>query len=151
MNICIITKGFPTPKQPEPFTFLDQLACAWADTGHTVFVICPVPAFVELFDKKRFYKAKWMRETRKGNKVNVFCPRFFSASDKVILGKDTEPISYKSFQEAVMRVLKDMKEKPDVLYGHFLPSGCQAGDVGQMLDIPAFCASQRFGEGRSSG
>ena len=143
MNICIITKGFPTPKQPEPFTFLDQLACAWADTGHTVFVICPVPAFVELFDKKRFYKAKWMRETRKGNKVNVFCPRFFSASDKVILGKDTEPISYKSFQEAVMRVLKDMKEKPDVLYGHFLPSGCQAGDVGQMLDIPAFCA---FGE-----
>lgn len=143
MNICIITKGFPTPKQPEPFTFLDQLACAWADTGHTVFVICPVPAFVELFDKKRFYKAKWMRETRKGNKVNVFCPRFFSASDKVILGKDTEPISYKSFQEAVMRVLKDMKEKPDVLYGHFLPSGCQAGDVGQRLDIPAFCA---FGE-----
>lgn len=140
MNICIITLGFPTPSQPGIFAFVDQLACAWADVGHTVVVICPVPAFVELIDKKRFYKAKWNRETQKGNKVTVFCPRFFSASEKVILGIDTQPFSYKSFQRAVIRTLEEMKEKPDVLYGHFIPSGCHAGDVGQRLGIPAFCA-----------
>ncbi len=143
MRICIITTGFPTPTQPGRYAFVDQLACTWADMGQSVSVIYPIPAFVEYLDKKRFYKDKWERRTQKANTVSVRCPRFLSASDKAILGIDTKLISYRSFQKAIVDSIESMEEKPDVLYGHFLPSGCQAGDVGQRLRIPAFCA---FGE-----
>ena len=143
MHICLITTGYPTPYELGKYAFVDQLACTWADIGHKVTVIYPIPAYVELVDKKRFYKTKWERETLNANKVSVRCPRFFSASDKKILGIDTKEVSYKSFQKAVSRVISNMPEKPDVLYGHFLPSGCQAGDIGDKLSIPSFCA---FGE-----
>ena len=143
MHICILTTGFPTPKDPGKYAFVDQLACTWADMGNEITVIYPIPAFVELMDKKRFYRSEWERNTPEGNKVFVKCPRYFSASDKVVLGIDTKIIAYKSFQKAVRESIASMKNKPDVLYGHFLPSGCQAGDVGEKLAIPSFCA---FGE-----
>ena len=143
MRICIITTGFPTPYNPGKYAFVDQLACAWADMGNEVTVIYPIPAFAELLDKKRFYKSKWTRETASGNRINVECPRFFSASDKTVLGIDTRTLAYRSFQKALCTVITRMKEEPDVLYGHFLPSGCQAGDVGSKMSIPSYCA---FGE-----
>ena len=143
MRICILTTGFPTPFQPGKYTFVDQLACAWADLGNEVIIVCPIPALVELIDKKRYYKYRWERYTNKKNKVLVYCPRFFSASDKVILGVNTRRISYISFQKAVERTIKKLNMMPDVLYGHFLLSGCHAGDIGKKLGIPAFCA---FGE-----
>ena len=143
MHICILTTGFPTPNDPSKGAFVDQLACTWADMGNKVTVIFPIPAFVELSDKKRFYKSEWKRKTLGGNALTVKCPRFFSASDKIIFGIDTKVIAYKSFQSAVCASIARMKEKPDVLCGHFLPSGCQAGDVGEKLRIPSFCA---FGE-----
>ncbi len=143
MHICILTTGFPTPIDPGKYAFVDQLACTWADMGNEVTVIYPIPAFVELSDKKRFYKSEWKRETSGGNTLTVKCPRFFSASDKTILSIDTKVVAYKSFQRAVHASIVRMKKKPDVLYGHFLPSGCQAGDAGEKLGIPAFCA---FGE-----
>lgn len=143
MYICILTTGFPTPTDPGKYAFVDQLACTWADMGNEVTVIYPIPAFVELSDKKRFYKPEWKRETSGGKTLTVKCPRFFSASDRVIWGLDTKVVAYKSFQRAVCTSISRMKDKPDVLYGHFLPSGCQAGDVGEKLKIPSFCA---FGE-----
>ena len=143
MKICILTTGYPTPQDPGRYAFVDQLACAWADMGNKVSVIYPVPAFVEIKNQKRFYKSKWERETPGHNTVSVRCPRFFSVSNRRLFGIDTQSISYKSFQRAVIKSINNMKEKPDVLYGHFLPSGCQAGDAGEKLSIPSFCA---FGE-----
>ena len=143
MNIGIITTGFPTPYEPGKYAFVDQLACAWADMGNIVTVVYPIPAFVELFDKRRFYKSKWVRKTSKNGSINVLCPRFFSASDKVFLGIETKKLAYRSFQRAVIKSLTNNKGLPDVLYGHFLPSGCQAGDIGKKMSIPSFCA---FGE-----
>ena len=143
MRICIITTGFPTPYDPGKYAFVDQLACTWADLGNEVTVIYPIPAFAELFDKRRFYKSEWTRETASGNRITVECPRFFSASDKTILGIDTRTLAYRSFQKALCSVITRMNEAPDVLYGHFLPSGCQAGDVGSKMSIPSYCA---FGE-----
>lgn len=142
-NICIITGGFPTPKEPGKYAFVEQLACAWADMGIDVSVIYPIPTFVELFDKNRFYQSRWKKKTIQNNEISVFCPRFFSASNMKIAGVDTRRISYKSFQRAIRRTIKHANLEPDVLYGHFLPYGCQAGSAGKALGIPAFCA---FGE-----
>lgn len=143
MHICILTTGFPTPLEPGKYAFVDQLACTWADMGQEVTVIYPIPALVEMFNKKRFYKAEWERKTIEGNSFEVKCPRFFSASDTIIFGIDTKLLSYQSFQRTVKRTIFKLGNKPDVIYGHFLPSGCQAGDIGEQLDIPSFCA---FGE-----
>ena len=143
MNICILTTGFPTPNDPGKYAFVDQLACTWAEIGNEVTVIYPIPHFVEVADKKRFYKSEWKRVTLSGKSVSVVCPRYFSLSDKKILGIDTKVLSYGSFQKAAMRIIKKQKKKPDVLYSHFIPSGRQAGDMGKELGIPSFCA---FGE-----
>lgn len=143
MNICILTTGFPTPLEPGKYAFVDQLACTWADMGHKVTVIYPIPAFVEISDKKRFYKSEWERRTAGGNIISVLCPRYFSLSDRKVFGIETKVIAYRSFQKAVYTTISKMVDKPDVLYGHFLPSGCQAADVGEKLSIPSFCA---FGE-----
>ena len=143
MKICVITDGYPTPVDPGTFVFVDQLVSAWADQGTDVSVIYPIPFFVELFDKKRFYKSVWEKKTLKGSTIKVFSPRLFRVADKKIGFLETRDLSYHSFQRAVERTIKKLPVEPDALYGHFLPPGCHAGDIGQRMDIPAFCA---FGE-----
>lgn len=143
MHICLLTMGYPSPYEPGKFAFVDQLACTWADMGHEVTVICPIPSFVKLIDKNRFYKSKWIRNTSCGNIVSIICPRYISMSEKKIMGIDTTKISYRSFQRAAKRTVSHMKRRPDILYGHFLPCGCHAADIGDKEGIPSFCA---FGE-----
>ena len=143
MNICIITHGYPTPINPSMFVFVDQLACAWADLGLKVTVINPIPLFVEYFDKNRYYKKSWEKETHNGHSIGVISPRYLRISDRKIGIIDTQKVSYKGFHRVVADSIKKMPDKPDVLYSHFLPAGCHAGDIGNQLGIPAFCA---FGE-----
>ena len=144
MNICVITDGYPSLVDPGRRVFVDQLVSAWADQNINVNVISPIPYFVEFFDKTRFYAKEWVKKTPGGNKVKVFSPRFFRASDRNIAFFETRRISYQGFQKSVEETIKKLPQKPDVLYGHFLlPAGCQAGDIGQRMGIPAFCA---FGE-----
>ena len=143
MNICIVTHRYPTPNDPSMFVFVDQLSSAWADLGHKIQIINPIPFFVEYFDKKRYYKKEWTKLTQKGNSITIFSPRYFRFSDRKIGFINTQIISYYGFQRVVMQAIKRMKEKPDVLYSHFLPAGCHVGDIGERLGIPSFCA---FGE-----
>ena len=143
MNITIITGGFPTPLEPGKYAFVDQLACAWADQGHDITVICPVPFFVELFDKKRFYKNEWQRITEQQNSLKVICPRYMGLSNKKIAGIRTNNLSYCSVRRAIIRAIKRNGKAVDFLYAHFLPQGCHAGDIGEKMGIPAYCA---FGE-----
>lgn len=139
-NICIITDGFPTPYEPAKYTFVDQLVCAWCDMGYAVSVICPVPYFV---GGKRFYKDEWKRKTNNLNEFTVYHPRYFSYSNKSILGINTTDIAYRSERNAILATIKKKNIKIDVLYSHFLPAGCLAGEIGNILGIPSFCA---FGE-----
>lgn len=143
MNISIVTHGYPTPVNPNMFVFVDQLACAWADAGHMVTVINPIPLFVEYLEKSRYYKKRWARVTQNGCHIDVISPRYIRISDRTIGLINTQKISYKGFHQAVEKTIKQMPVKPDVLYSHFLPAGCHAGDIGKELNIPAFCA---FGE-----
>ena len=143
MNICIITHRFPTPNDPGSFVFVDQLVSTWADMGIKITVICPIPYFVEYKDKKRYYKKEWTKTTLKGNDIKVYSPRYFRFADKHIGMINTQRISYNGFQHAVQSIINKLPKKPDVVYSHFLPAGCHAGDIGSKLNIPSFCA---FGE-----
>ncbi len=143
MNICIVTHGYPTPNNPNMFVFVDQLATAWADRGFRVTVICPLPCFVEYFDKTRYYKREWVKKTQRGNNITVLSPRYFRVSERKIAFIETQRISYNDFQRVAVKAINQLSDKPDVLYSHFLSAGCHAGDIGKLLGIPAFCA---FGE-----
>ena len=143
MNICIITHRFPTPNDPGMFVFVDQLVSAWADMGVKVAVINPIPFMVEYIDRKRFYRKSWVKRTPMGNNIPVVSPRYFRFSDRRIGFIDTQRIAYRGFQHVVEHAISVMPERPDILYSHFLPAGCHAGDIGDKLNIPAFCA---FGE-----
>ena len=143
MRICVVTEGYPTPCDPGMFVFVDQLVSTWADMGIEVSVIYPIPRWVELFDKNRFYKSEWKRKTINGNEITVYSPRYFRVGYRKIGCIDTRKLSYNGFQRVVKKIVNKMPTKPDVLYAHFLPAGCQVGDIGYQLHIPAFCA---FGE-----
>lgn len=143
MNICIVTQGYPTPNNPGMFVFVDQLVSAWADMGQKVTVVNPIPFLVELYDKKRFYKKKWIKTTSDGNDITIISPRYFRFSDRKIGFINTQKISYYEFQRVAKYAIRKMKDKPDFLYAHFLSAGCHVGDIGNKLNIPAFCA---FGE-----
>lgn len=143
MKISILTDGYPAPNNPGLYVFLDQLVSTWADMGNEVTVIYPIPYFVECFDKNRYYKQKWEKITQDGNSVTVFSPRFFRLSDRKLGCVNTQKIAYNSFHNSVMKNTKGQPNKPDVIYSHFLSAGCHAGDIGQKMGIPAFCA---FGE-----
>ena len=142
-SIVIITAGYPTPVDTQPLTFLDQLACTWADVGINVTVICPIPRGIELKDKSKYYKSHWTRNSKTGNKVEVFHPRFWGFGKLEERNKLAYRLSYKSFQNSIIRIFDELSYTPDVLYSHFLTSGRHAADLSSIYKIKAFCA---FGE-----
>lgn len=143
-HICIITSGFPTPNSPTRYTFVDQLACAFADAGYKITVIAPVARFKKVFDKSAFYKKYWTRKTENGNIIDVYSPLFFSYSSKRIGFINTGIWTTYNFLQCVRNELKKMEIRPDILYAHFLvPSGYTAARLGEKFNIPSFCA---FGE-----
>lgn len=143
-NICIISGGFPTPAAPSKYTFVDQLACAFANAGQKITVISPVGMFKEINDRNAFFKNHWIRETDKGNRVEVFHPRFFSMSSKKVGFVNTGVWTTKAFISCVESQLLSLTQKPDIVYSHFLvPGGCSAAFLGQKYGFPSFTA---FGE-----
>lgn len=140
LHICIITAGFPTPIAPAKYTFVDQLACSFADLGVMVSVIAPAA----VGKKDAFYKSYWERVTPGGNIISVYHPKMLSFSSKRVGCFRTGILTYYSFMYAVERQIRRLKNKPQILYAHFLvPSGCTAAKIGRKLGMPSFCA---FGE-----
>ncbi len=142
-KICVITGGYPTPMAPEKYTFVDQLVCAWADTGVEIFVICPIPIFVEMKDRTRFYKSSWVKTSPRGVPIYIYHPRYFSTSNRQLFGLPTIAAADRSFCQAVLTVIRHNKLIPDILYAHFLSTGYCAAELGNALGISSFCA---FGE-----
>lgn len=140
-HICIVTPMYPTPKSPAQYAFVDQLACAMADLGNKVTVICPIP----LGRKKSrgFISEKWERKTEKGNEIIVYQPLTVSVTNNRIGPIDLGKISDELFYSTIRKVLQKI-EKPTFLYGHFLnPAGITVAKLGNQLGIPSYCA---FGE-----
>ena len=139
MKICILTLKYPTVTEPTALTFVQQLAWQFADEGQDVEVICPLPV-----SKLKEYKdipVLTIERTYEGKTVNVYHPRSIYLG-QVWIGKwNTAYVSTLLFRNAVNRVLKNMKIKPDVLYGHFVtPAGITACLLGKKYDIPAYIA-----------
>jgi teichuronic acid biosynthesis glycosyltransferase TuaC len=140
-HLAIITSGYPSPPRPANTTFVKQLAHAVARQGVRCTVIQPV-AFHERVNRKDlpFYT---IEQASGGMVVQVFRPFFVSLSSRTSFARfgklNPGLITLWSFIRAVKRIIKNMADRPDVLYGHFLYlAGAAALKVGKELRIPAF-------------
>lgn len=96
-----------------------------------------------------------VEQTNDGFKIDVFRPRYLSASRLQVLKWNTCQIGLESFCMAVRRVLRHMiKPRPDAFYGHFLYlGGAAATRFGLEMGIPSFvmvgegelCSVEGFG------
>lgn len=120
--------------------FFRNLIYAIADQGIKCTVISPVPLTRYKADT---FKIKYhtVDITEKGSEIDVYYPKYISASSKKIGSWNTERLSERLFQQAAVNAAKRLNNAFDCVYGHFfLYGGLAAIKVGQLLGIPSFFA-----------
>lgn len=139
-HICFIVNKYPNPLEPYMLIFLQQLAWSMSDMGKKVSVICPVPININL--KYSMFPEHKIEETPKGTKIDIYFPKTIGfGQSHYILGKSPVLGTTYFMEKAAERVIRKMKDKPDVLYGHFLaPSGIAVARLGRTFNIPSFFA-----------
>lgn len=156
MNICFISASYPTAKQPQAGVFLQQFARTMAQIGHKCTVISPISCF-----KKRasgLTHSEYTENFGENCQIKVYRPTYFSMSQKRIGPFNSAIFTQKSFERCVLKTIKKLPEKPDLLYGLFLYMGGKtAAWCGKRLAIPAvvevgegvFWSIKPFGEERA--
>lgn len=135
MKICVVSPSFPTSKTID-FVFVDQLCRAFADLGHEVIVIAPqsvtkcIFRHIPIMPRHSYYK------TTKGAEIELYRPYMVSLSNSLFA-----KLLKNSFQNAVNRAFRKMKQKPDVCYGHFWSSIFALYPLSKENKIPLFGAS----------
>ena len=139
-NICIVVNKYPNQYEPYMLVFLQQLAWKFADNNKKVSVICPLPINLN----KNYLKIPYhtIEKTSNGKKIDVYWPKTIGLGQAhYILGKSPVGITTFFLEKAAEKVIKKFKEKPDVIYGHFLaPSWIAVARLGNKFNIPAFFA-----------
>ncbi len=123
--LCVISDSYPFRKD-NSCVFVRDLIVEITKSKIGCVVIAP--------ERLRFKKRKrpyfFTDESREGNIISIYSPRFISMSSRGVLIKAT---SY-FHKMAVLRVLKKEKINPDVLYGHFIyQCGLSAVEIAKVL------------------
>lgn len=132
-KICFITDDYPEDGRPV-FTFVKNIVDALADNGNECTVIAPY----SVTKHRRLHKSSETYTTEKGSSVRVYRPNILTISNYSIFG--FKPSSF-LFKKAVCKVLGILKEKPDVIYGHFWKNALCAYKFASKNNIPLFVAS----------
>lgn len=132
-RICFIASGYPEKGHPIG-TFVKNIVDALADNGNECIVISPF----SINGHKRLHACYYTYKTSGGNIVKVHRPNILTCSNWNIMG--FRPTAY-VFRKAVNRVLKKMKIKPDVIYGHFWRNAITAYQYAHKNNIPLFVAT----------
>ena len=132
-RICIITEGYPEEGRPI-YTFVKNIVDALADNGNDCIVISPY----HVNRYKKFISPYYRYTTSNGNVVEVYRPNIFTISNLNIMG--FQPSRY-IFKKAINKVLKKLKVKPDVIYGHFWRNAICAYEYAHKNNIPLFVAT----------
>lgn len=132
MKILIISPDYPEEKRPV-FPFVKQLADEMARQGHSVQVIAPY----SLSHNKRLVRRIWEYTVGAG-RVTVYRPYFISLSNIRIMGRNLSGLVK---QRAFRRGFCMLKEKPDVVYGHFWDSAYRGYGYAKSNNLPLFVAT----------
>ena len=112
MHTVVISHSFPTSKTID-FIFVDQLCRQFANKGEKITIIAPQSLTKCLFRGIPISKKKSIIKTDLGKIITLHRPFWFSMGNKY-----TKYVG-NSFNKAVLRTLKKIKEPIDVIYGHF--------------------------------
>jgi len=135
MNFLVCSPSWPTQKTID-FVFVEQLCRALADQGHEVVVIAPQSLTKCLFRHIPIMPKHSRFKTAKGAEIELYRPYMMSLSNSRL-----SKIFKNSFQNAVNRAFRKLKQKPDVCYGHFWSSIFALYPMAKMNGIPLFWAS----------
>ena len=134
MHILVASPSWPTPKTID-FVFVDQLSRAFADLGHKVTVIAPQSLTKCIIRHIPVAKRHSVFKTANGNEINLYRPYYIS------LGNTGLQLFQNSYQNAVKRAFKQIKNKPDICYGHFWQCIFALYPLAMEAGIPLFGAS----------
>ena len=137
-KLVIISKEYPTDTDPI-YSFVDQVACGFADAGIEVCVIAPLSLTRVWKQSKPILPRREPRRTHNGAAFTLLRPRTISVSDGRRLGIDCTMLTHEFFRRAAWDALCGLDWKPDAIYGHFIaPAGMCAAEFGEKLQIPSF-------------
>lgn len=139
-HICFVMGLYPTDRNPAN-TFVDQLICEIADQGAKCTAIAPQSISKSLVRNTALTEKERIRYTNKGNRIEIFSPKYISYSAKFFLGLNTDALSRYSYKRVVLREYKRRNINADAFYGHFInPSGLTAVELGMLHQKPSFIA-----------
>ena len=136
-TLVVITNGYPSRADPTAFPFVREFAHAVARRGISISVVAPVPVHRGFGSGRPGCEVE---STTRGQAIEVFRPRYFSASAVQVGRWNSVEIGQASFERTVHRLFRrGLVAVPDAFYGHFLyPGGATAVSLGMRHGRPAF-------------
>lgn len=134
MHILVCSPSWPTSKTID-FVFVEQLCTAFADLGHRVTVIAPQSLTKCIVRHVPVSKRHYVSKTLKGNIIEIHRPYM------VTFGNLGARLKIDTFEHAIRRAFRQIKDKPDVCYGHFWQCIIVLYPLAREAGIPLFGAS----------
>ncbi len=133
MNICFVSYSYPSEFNNSEFVFVKQLVEAIARQGHHCQVIAPF----SISHYRHFTRRTEKYECGKGT-ITVLRPNYFTFSN-LHIGR----FFFSSWlhKRAIARGFRLLRERPEVIYGHFWSEGFIAYQFAKRYGIPLFVAT----------
>lgn len=131
MNILVISNNYPSRQNPNYGAFVYNLIQEFTNQ-HKVMVIASFKAHY-LFKKKQ--------KTYGDERAKVYRPSYLSLSNRKFGFINTGALSGKNYKKSVLRIIRKLPAKPDVIYCHFLGNAFPVIDYAKENNIPLVIAS----------
>jgi len=131
MNILVVSSNYPSKAHPSYGAFVYNLMQELA-TSHRITIISPYKIHYLLKKSSRSYGDE---------KCEVIRPKYLPLSNRKILGINFGRITANGWQRAVVKSLRQLTNKPDIIYVHFLYNAQAVLQYAKENDIPLVVAS----------
>ena len=136
-NLLIITSNYPSQAFPTNGIFVQEIVNAFVNNKINTTIIRPIKIHNLIARKIDSYYKSFEKDNI--GSLQVISPKYFSFSNKKIMGMNSAKLSQMSFNCSVRKAIKKLSQKPDAIYSHFLyPSGATASKISKELGILAF-------------
>jgi glycosyltransferase involved in cell wall biosynthesis len=134
MHIVFVTGIYPSPLFPASGTFVREFVHAMARKGQRCTVVCPT----SIFDRRRGPLSPAEAWEGPDECIRVLRPRYISFSVRNLGLFNTAVLTQMTFNQAVLREAKRLKDPPALIYAYFLyQAGYAAVRAGEVLRVPA--------------
>lgn len=132
MKILVVSNNYPSLEEPNRGAFVYNLIKELAK-HNDITVVAPRPVHDTLKKKTS--------ECYGAESWEVLRPRYFSFSNKNILGIRTIIFTRYFEKRAVVGAIRKIKNQPDIIYCHFLVNSLSVLDYAKKHDVPLVVAS----------